>query len=57
MLDLSNARVGGSSTDEGRAVLWSRSPLFRVNAIERPLLVGRGANDPRVERAEADQDV
>ena len=55
MLDLFNVRVGDSSTEEGRAFLESRSPLFRVDAITKPLLIGQGANDPRVKQAEADQ--
>ena len=32
-----------------------RSPLFRVNRIEDPLLIVQGANDPRVTKREADQ--
>jgi dienelactone hydrolase len=35
--------------------LKSRSPLFRAEHITRPLLIGQGANDPRVKRAESDQ--
>lgn len=31
------------------------SPLFHVNSIKSPLLIGQGANDPRVKQAEADQ--
>ncbi|KAL3935882.1 MAG: hypothetical protein SGBAC_008691 [Bacillariaceae sp.] len=31
------------------------SPLFHVDKIKAPLLIGQGANDPRVKRAEADQ--
>merc|ERR1712232_715491 len=31
------------------------SPLFHVDAISAPLLIGQGANDPRVKQAEADQ--
>jgi len=31
------------------------SPLFHVDRIQKPLLIGQGANDPRVKRAEADQ--
>ena len=31
------------------------SPLFHVDAIKAPLLIGQGANDPRVKQAEADQ--
>ena len=31
------------------------SPLFHVDKIKSPLLIGQGANDPRVKQAEADQ--
>jgi len=31
------------------------SPLYHVDNIEAPLLIGQGANDPRVKQAEADQ--
>jgi len=31
------------------------SPLFHVDNIVAPLLIGQGANDPRVKQAEADQ--
>jgi len=31
------------------------SPLFHVDSIKAPLLIGQGANDPRVKQAEADQ--
>jgi dipeptidyl aminopeptidase/acylaminoacyl peptidase len=35
--------------------LRSRSPLFFVDRIQAPLLIGQGANDPRVVQAESDQ--
>ncbi|MEL6439858.1 MAG: S9 family peptidase [Cyanobacteria bacterium J06621_8] len=35
--------------------LKSRSPLFYVDQIQKPLLVGQGANDPRVKEAESEQ--
>jgi dipeptidyl aminopeptidase/acylaminoacyl peptidase len=35
--------------------LESISPLSKVDALARPLLIGQGANDPRVPRAESDQ--
>ncbi|HYW54976.1 MAG TPA: S9 family peptidase [Dongiaceae bacterium] len=35
--------------------LASHSPLFRADAIRAPLLIGQGANDPRVKIAESDQ--
>lgn len=47
--------MGNPDTKEGQALLHDRSPLFRAEAIKRPLLIGQGANDPRVNRAEADQ--
>jgi dipeptidyl aminopeptidase/acylaminoacyl peptidase len=50
-----NVRVGDVSTEEGRAELMERSPLRLVDAIQRPLLIGQGANDPRVTQLEADQ--
>jgi dipeptidyl aminopeptidase/acylaminoacyl peptidase len=31
------------------------SPLYHVDRIKSPLLIGQGANDPRVKQAEADQ--
>jgi len=31
------------------------SPLYHVDNIKTPLLIGQGANDPRVKQAEADQ--
>jgi dipeptidyl aminopeptidase/acylaminoacyl peptidase len=36
-------------------LLRERSPLTYVDNIKRPLLIGQGANDPRVKQAEADQ--
>ncbi len=47
-------RVGDHRTEEGKKFLLSRSPLSRVEKIQRPLLIGQGANDPRVKQAESD---
>lgn len=49
------AAIGDPDTEEGRALLAARSPVNRVDAIQRPLLIGQGANDPRVKQAESDQ--
>jgi len=49
------ARVGDPRTPEGRKLLEERSPLNRAADIKRPLLIGQGANDPRVKQAESDQ--
>jgi len=48
-------RVGDVDTEEGKAALLERSPLTKVDKIEKPLLIGQGANDPRVTQLEADQ--
>lgn len=48
-------RVGDIDTPEGRILLRSRSPLTHVDEIRRPLLIGQGANDPRVKQQESDQ--
>jgi dipeptidyl aminopeptidase/acylaminoacyl peptidase len=49
------ARMGDPSTPEGKAWLIERSPLTRADKIRTPLLVAQGANDPRVNRREAEQ--
>ncbi len=55
MIAMFRTRVGDNTTEDGRRFLNSRSPLSRVDSIVRPLLIGQGANDPRVKRAESDQ--
>jgi dipeptidyl aminopeptidase/acylaminoacyl peptidase len=55
LLAMFKTRVGDPDTDEGKAILKRASPLTHVAAIARPLLIGQGANDPRVKRAESDQ--
>lgn len=48
-------RVGDPRTEDGKKLLAERSPLTRVDAIKKPLLIGQGANDPRVKQPESDQ--
>ena len=48
-------RMGNPETEEGRKLLKDRSPLYRAKDIVRPLLIGQGANDPRVKQSESDQ--
>ena len=48
-------RMGDPRTEEGRKWLTERSPLTRADQIKKPLLIGQGANDPRVKQAESDQ--
>ncbi len=49
------ARMADPTTPEGKKWLDERSPLFSADKIRTPLLVVQGANDPRVNRAEAEQ--
>lgn len=46
-------RLGDPAVDE--QFLRDRSPLYKASAIEDPLLIAQGANDPRVKIAESDQ--
>jgi dipeptidyl aminopeptidase/acylaminoacyl peptidase len=46
-------RMGDPKTDE--ALLRAASPLFSAEKIKVPLLIGQGANDPRVKQAESEQ--
>jgi dipeptidyl aminopeptidase/acylaminoacyl peptidase len=48
-------RMGDPNTAEGQALLKERSPLTYADRITKPLLIGQGANDPRVNVAESDQ--
>ena len=48
-------RVGDPRTEAGKKLLWERSPLNFAGNITKPLLIGQGANDPRVKQAESDQ--
>lgn len=48
-------RMGNPETPDGLAMLKERSPLHKAGDIRKPLLIGQGANDPRVNQAESDQ--
>jgi dipeptidyl aminopeptidase/acylaminoacyl peptidase len=50
MLSIFHKRMGDSEE-----FLKTQSPLFRADQIKVPLLIGQGANDPRVNKAESDQ--
>jgi dipeptidyl aminopeptidase/acylaminoacyl peptidase len=47
-------RMGNPTTEEGRTLLKAASPLTYVDQIKHPLLIGQGANDPRVKQAESE---
>src|SRR5262249_14519732 len=36
-------------------LIRNASPLFKADKIVRPLMIGQGANDPRVKQAESEQ--
>jgi dipeptidyl aminopeptidase/acylaminoacyl peptidase len=55
MISMFKTRVGDWTTAEGEALLTDRSPLTHAGKIKRPLLIGQGANDPRVAQRESDQ--
>jgi dipeptidyl aminopeptidase/acylaminoacyl peptidase len=46
-------RLGDLEKEED--FLKARSPLFFADKIQSPLLIGQGANDPRVKQAESEQ--
>jgi len=48
-------RMGNPNTPEGLALIKEASPLYKADRIVKPLLIGQGANDPRVNQAESDQ--
>jgi dipeptidyl aminopeptidase/acylaminoacyl peptidase len=48
-------RVGDPDTEEGRAFLRSRSPLFNLERATRPILIIQGMQDVRVVAAESEQ--
>jgi len=49
-----NRRYADVKTEEGRAFLRSRSPLYKVDEIKKPMLIGHGANDVRCTLAQSD---
>src|SRR5579863_1263249 len=48
-------RMGDPNTPQGKALLLEECPLSSADKIKTPLLVAQGANDPRVNRREAEQ--
>ena len=41
--------------DKDKELLRAASPLFSADKIRIPMLIGQGANDPRVNQAESEQ--
>ncbi|MBC8120290.1 MAG: S9 family peptidase, partial [Gemmatimonadaceae bacterium] len=52
MFDL---RMGNVDDPRDAELIRNASPLFKADQIRRPLLIGQGANDPRVNQAESEQ--
>src|SRR5262245_9538968 len=50
-------RLGDPDTEEGRAFLRSRSPLFNLERATRPILIVQGMKDVRVVAAESEQKI
>ncbi len=50
-----NVRLGNPDDPKDRDYLHAASPLFSVDKIRIPILIGQGANDPRVKVAESEQ--
>jgi dipeptidyl aminopeptidase/acylaminoacyl peptidase len=49
------ARMGNIDDPKEAELIKNASPLFKANQIKKPLLIGQGANDPRVNHAESEQ--
>jgi len=54
-LEIKLQRVGDYRTEEGRRLLFERSPLSKAERINKPLLIAQGENDPRVKKNESEQ--
>lgn len=50
-----DVRMGNVDDPKDAGLIRHASPLFRADKIVRPLLIGQGANDPRVKQAESEQ--
>ncbi|MFN0129982.1 MAG: prolyl oligopeptidase family serine peptidase [Verrucomicrobiales bacterium] len=50
-----DVRVGNIDDPKDADLIREASPLYKADRIRRPLLIGQGANDPRVKQAESEQ--
>jgi dipeptidyl aminopeptidase/acylaminoacyl peptidase len=55
MRSLFDVRMGNIDDPKDADLIKNASPLFKAENIKRPLLIGQGANDPRVKQAESEQ--
>jgi dipeptidyl aminopeptidase/acylaminoacyl peptidase len=50
-----DVRMGTVDDPKDADLIRNASPLFKADKIVKPLLIGQGANDPRVKQAESEQ--
>jgi len=50
-----DVRMGNVDDPKDAELIKNASPLFKADKIIRPLLIGQGANDPRVNQKESEQ--
>jgi dipeptidyl aminopeptidase/acylaminoacyl peptidase len=50
-----DVRIGNVDDPKDADLVRNASPLFKADRIKKPLLIGQGANDPRVKQAESEQ--
>jgi dipeptidyl aminopeptidase/acylaminoacyl peptidase len=50
-----DVRMGNADDPKDADLIRNASPLFKADKIVRPLLIGQGANDPRVNQKESEQ--
>jgi dipeptidyl aminopeptidase/acylaminoacyl peptidase len=50
-----DVRMGNVDDPNDADLIKNASPLFKADRIKKPLLIGQGANDPRVNKAESEQ--
>ena len=50
-----DVRMGNVDSPDDAALIEAASPLFKADKIVKPLLIGQGAKDPRVNQAESEQ--
>jgi dipeptidyl aminopeptidase/acylaminoacyl peptidase len=55
MRALFDVRMGNVDDPKDAELIKNASPLFKADKIVRPLLIGQGANDPRVNQKESEQ--
>ena len=55
MRSIFDTRMGNIDDPADEELIKAASPLFKADQIVRPLMIGQGANDPRVKQAESEQ--